>query len=105
MKTVFASLDVLEVHHLRNLLEAEGIRTVLKNELLSRLAGEVPFTEVAMQIVVLREEDSARAAALVAGYRSSRPASGPQWRCAACGEAIEPQFTACWHCGSERPPA
>jgi rubrerythrin len=102
MKTVFSSLNALEVHHLRNLLEAEGIRTTLKNELLSRLAGEVPFTEVAMEIVVLRDDDSERAVALLAGYRASKPASGPQWRCRKCGETIEPQFTACWRCGSER---
>jgi Putative prokaryotic signal transducing protein len=102
VKTIFSSLDALEVHHLRNLLEADGIRTVLKNELLSRLAGEIPFTEVAMQIVVLRDEESERAATLLAGYRASRPAVGPQWRCAACGETIDPQFTACWRCGAER---
>lgn len=102
MRSVFSSLDALEVHHLRNLLEAEGIRTALKNELLSRLAGEVPFTEVAMEILVMRDEDGERAAALVAGYRSARPATGPQWRCAVCGESVEPQFTACWRCGAER---
>jgi hypothetical protein len=102
VKTIYASLDALEVHHLRNLLEADGIRTMLRNELLSRLAGEVPFTEVAMEIVVLRDEESDRATALVAGYRASRPASGPQWRCAACSETIDPQFTACWRCGAER---
>ncbi|MBS1216031.1 MAG: hypothetical protein H6R20_1005 [Proteobacteria bacterium] len=102
MKTVFSSLDALEVHHLRNLLEADGIRTVLKNELLSRLAGEIPFTEVSMEIVVLRDEESERAATLLASYRASRPAAGPQWRCVACGEAIDPQFTACWRCGAER---
>jgi hypothetical protein len=104
VKTVFSSLDTLAVYHLRNLLEAEGIRTVLRNELLSRLAGEVPFTEVAMQIVVMRDEDADRAAAIVAGYRTNRPASGGPWRCAVCGETSEPQFTGCWNCGTERVP-
>jgi hypothetical protein len=102
VKTVFSSLNALEVHHFRNLLEAEGIRTLLKNELLSRLAGEVPFTEVAMEIVVVRDADAERASALVAGYRLSRPAAGPRWRCPACHETMEPQFTACWRCGGER---
>ena len=102
MKTVFVSLNTLEVHHLRNLLEAEGIRTILKNELLSRLAGEVPFTEVAIQLAVLRDDDYEQAAALVRGFRAGRPASGPQWKCRACGETIDPQFTACWRCGAER---
>ncbi len=49
MKVVFASLNALEIHHLRNLLEAEGIPCAVRNELLSRLAGEVPFTECAIQ--------------------------------------------------------
>ncbi len=102
MKTVFASLDALEVHHLRNVLQAEGIRTVIRNELLSRLAGEVPFTEVAIELAVPDDADAERAARLIRQYRSSRPPSGPGWQCPACGERLEPQFTACWRCGAER---
>lgn len=28
--------------------------------------------------------------------------SPPSWTCRRCGQTIEPQFTACWNCGTER---
>lgn len=102
MKVVFASLDTLEMHHLKHLLEAEGIRCTLRNELLSRLAGEIPFTECAMELVVLRTEDEWRAQRVLEDWQRSRPAAGPDWRCVSCGEQLEAQFTTCWRCGSER---
>ena len=30
------------------------------------------------------------------------PPGAPRWRCGACGETLEPQFTACWRCGAAR---
>jgi hypothetical protein len=104
MTVLFASLDTLEVHHLKHLLEVEGIRCTIRNELLSRLAGEIPFTECAMQLVVLRPEDEWRARRVLADWRESRPATGPDWQCAQCGEHLEAQFTTCWRCGSDRGP-
>ena len=101
MAPLIASLNVLEIHHLRNLLEAEGIRCWIKNELLARLAGEVPFTECAMELHLLREEDRARAEEVLRGWRHGRPL-GPAWNCPGCGERLEAQFSACWRCGGER---
>ena len=34
MKPLLASLNLLEIHHLKNVLEADGIRCWVKNELL-----------------------------------------------------------------------
>ena len=50
MKPLLASLNLLEIHHLKNVLEADGIRCWVRNELLSRLAGEIPFIECAMEL-------------------------------------------------------
>lgn len=101
MKPLLASLNLLEVHHLKNVLEADGIRCWIKNELLSRLAGEVPFTECALELHLVREEDRPRAEALLAVWRGPAPPASA-WTCAACGEAIEGQFGACWKCGAVR---
>jgi hypothetical protein len=102
MSPLYTSLNLLEVYHLKNLLAAEGIATMVKNELLSRLAGEIPFTECAPQLCLLSEADRARAEKVVREFR--RPvARGPSWECAQCGEKIEGQFSACWNCGRERP--
>jgi hypothetical protein len=102
MRPLYISLNLLEIYHLKNLLAAEGIATTVKNELLSRLAGEIPFIECAPQLCLLSEADRLRAEEVVRDFR--RPVTrGPAWRCAQCGEEIEGQFSACWRCGTERP--
>jgi hypothetical protein len=102
MQLLFSSLNLHEVHHLKNLLEVEGIHCHIKNELLSRLAGEIPFTECAPQLWLLDERDLERAKRVVAD--SGRAAlAKPPWQCPDCGEALEGQFSACWHCGAPRP--
>jgi len=98
---LLVSLNLLEIHHLKNVLEADGIRCWIKNELLSRLAGEVPFTECALELHLVREDDRPRAEALLAVWRGP-PLPASAWTCAACGESIEGQFGACWKCGAVR---
>jgi len=102
MKPLLSSLNALEIHHLKNVLETEGIRCWIKNELLSRLAGEIPFVDCAMELHLLREEDRPRAESLLETWRRGGTA-GPPWTCAECGEWLEGQFSACWKCGAARP--
>ncbi len=101
MRPLFASLNLHEIHHLKNVLEAEGVACWVKNELLSRLAGEIPFVDCAPELHLARESDRARAEVLLEGWRRPAP-PGPAWRCRACGERLEGQFEACWKCGAPR---
>ena len=66
MKAIYSSLNLVEVHHLKNLLQSAGIRCRIRNEDLVRLAGEVPFPECALQLVPEREEDTPAAEKLLA---------------------------------------
>jgi putative signal transducing protein len=102
VKPVYSSLNLVEAHHLKNLLQSAGIRCRLKNEELVRLAGEVPFPECALQILVERAEDQPAAETLVRDFLKPQPQARPSWRCGRCGETSEGQFTACWSCGVER---
>jgi hypothetical protein len=99
VKRVFSSFDRIAVFHARNLLEAEGIRAVVRNELLSSAMGELPPAECQAELWVLEEGDAPRAERLL--REGPRPAHGPPWRCA-CGELCEAQFTQCWKCGAYR---
>ena len=98
MKRVFSSYNIVAVHHARNLLDAEGIRAVVKNQILSSAMGELPPAECQAELWVLDDSDCARAEAIL----RRNPASGPPWACASCGEACELQFTQCWRCGAYR---
>lgn len=102
MKPLLSSLNLLEIHHLKNVLESEGIRCWIRNELLARLAGEIPFTECALELHLIREEDRPRAEIVLAACRRPPP-PGEQWTCVTCGEQLEGQFSACWKCGATRP--
>jgi hypothetical protein len=101
MPALYASLKRLEVYHLRNLLEADGIPCFVRNELLSQLAGEVPFTECQLELWLRRPEDQQRAEEVLRDFLRG-PLRGSPWRCT-CGEQLEAQFTACWQCGCTRP--
>lgn len=101
MRRVFSSFDLSAAHHARNLLHAEGIHAVLKNEILSSGAGELPPTECQIEVWVLDDADACRAESILRDSARARPAAAP-WRCTDCGEALEPQFTACWRCGRSR---
>lgn len=99
MKRVFSSFDRIAVFHARNLLEAEGIRATVKNEMLSSAMGELPPAECQAEVWVLDEAEAARAERVL--REGAAPAGGPPWLCA-CGETLEAQFLQCWRCGSSR---
>jgi len=98
MKRVFSSHNAVLAHHSRNLLEAEGIETEMRNQMLSSAMGELPPAECLAEVWVLQDEDAARAMEIL----QRPPPAGPQWHCAHCGETSAPQFTQCWKCGAFR---
>lgn len=102
MRAIFSSHNLIDSHHVKNLLQSAGIRCRIVNEDLVRLAGEVPFPECAVQVLVEREEDRAAAETILEEFLRPRSGSRKCWACRACGETLEEQFTACWRCGSAR---
>lgn len=97
MKRIYSSHDLLAVHHAKNVLEAAGIRAVVKNEILSSAMGELPPAECLAEVWV-RRADAERAEKVL----NQAPADETPWQCASCGERQEPQFTQCWKCGKYR---
>ncbi len=95
MKRVFSSFNLQIVHHAKNVLAAEGIRAVVKNELLSSAMGELPPAECQAEVWV-NAAHAKRAEEIL-----SRKETGPDWACA-CGETLGAQFTQCWRCGAYR---
>ena len=98
MKRVFSSFNVVLVHHSRNVLEAEGIETEVRNQLLSSAMGELPPAECQAELWVTDDRDAQRAEQILL----RPPVAGPNWACPGCGELSGPQFTQCWKCGATR---
>jgi hypothetical protein len=97
VKRVFSSHNLQLVHHRKNLLEAAGIRAIVRNEFLSSAMGELPPAETQAELWIVNDADLARAQeALYARFADS------DWVCS-CGETLGGQFTQCWRCGAYRP--
>ena len=98
MKKLTSAPTIVMVQHYKNLLEAEGIRTHIRNEHFGSILGEMPFTDTWPQLWVLNDLDYDRAKQLIEG--AALDESPPAWRCRKCGEENEGQFAACWNCGA-----
>jgi hypothetical protein len=101
VRKVYTAESLIEVAHLRNVLEADGIRCFVRNEGLAGVMGEIPYVECWPELWVVRNGDALRARGLVDEARRSPPAAGPDWRCERCGELVEGQFDSCWRCADQ----
>ena len=99
MKKLTTAASAIDIHHYRNLLEAEGIPCEVRNEHLSSVFGEVPFAETWPQLWVVNDLDYDRAKQLLSEDNLQESPARP-WRCKSCGEENEGQFAACWNCGA-----
>ena len=105
MKKVYASADRSQIEIVSQLLREEGIESRVLNEHTSAVLGDIPFLKAHPEVWV-REEDQLRAKAVVARFESGETRDERQvepWRCSACGETIEGQFTQCWNCTVDDP--
>ncbi len=99
MIEIYRNRDSATVGSLQSLLEAEGIRTYLRNDNVSRMMVEIPETFPALCVMDAADVD--RGVALVREYiESPRDDAGPERTCPKCGEQSPGTFDACWNCGA-----
>jgi hypothetical protein len=60
--------------------------------------GELPPAECQAEVWIVRDQDAAHAEEVL----RRPPPSGPDWKCASCGETLGAQFGQCWSCGGLR---
>ncbi len=101
MRKVHTAESVIEVAHLRNVLEAAGIACFVRNEGLAGVIGEIPFLECWPELWVVRNGEALRARGLIDEARRAETVTGPDWRCEHCGESVGAQFDACWRCSGD----
>ena len=99
MKKLMSSSSIIEIAHYRNLLSSEGIETMVRNEHLGSIIGEIPFLEVWPELWVVNDLEYDRAKQLIDDSVVDESPKAP-WRCATCGTENEGQFAACWSCGA-----
>ncbi|TRX56793.1 DUF2007 domain-containing protein [Thalassomonas sp. M1454] len=104
MIKIYCHESIINVHHLKNYLESSGVVTVLKNESLTSLAGEVPSFECWPQLWV-EENKAQQASNLIAELKLQQSAitNAEPWYCKTCNEKIDAEFELCWQCGGLKP--
>lgn len=101
MQKVFSSESIVQVSHVRNLLQTAGIACEIRNDRLSGALGEIPFVECWPELWVVDERDLPQARSLIQRELSQPPEPLSSWCCEVCGEEIEGQFAECWRCAAE----
>ena len=108
MKMVFTDASVVPCDMLKGILQASGMRVLIKNELGSAGAGvgnpiptmiNLPF---AWPEVWVADDDYETAAAIVADVMKDRVPTGAPWTCKRCGAAVDAELSACWKCDEPR---
>ena len=106
MKKVFIGRHPTEAHLVKSLLKLEGIESVVRGEALFGALGELAITADALPSVWIENDGQlSKAMGIVSRYErglGSPDIIGAVWRCPTCGETLDPQFTTCWQCGTDR---
>ncbi|MGM0905272.1 MAG: DUF2007 domain-containing protein [Pseudomonadota bacterium] len=98
MKLIYTRENKLLVENARNLLQMEGIETVMKNEFSSGAAGDLAPQDTWPELWLVDEIQLDKAKALL--ERMEEQAEGDDWRCNNCQEVNGAAFEICWSCGS-----
>lgn len=103
VKRVYSAQNTLMVDHLKHVLDAEGIGSVVRNRFLSSALGRLPPAECWTELWILDDTQLALARRIVERAFEQDDAAGPgTWDCPQCGEQLESQFEACWKCSTRR---
>ncbi|OWT69082.1 MULTISPECIES: DUF2007 domain-containing protein [unclassified Achromobacter] len=92
--------NLLIAQHWVNLLEQARISCELHNQYMQGAMGDIPVDQCGPEVWLEREADLPAAQRLIDGGAPTPGAPLQRWRCGACNEWLEPQFTTCWNCGS-----
>jgi hypothetical protein len=99
MIRVYSHANIMLAYNMKNLLEREGIKCEVRNDLATSTAGEVPPIEVWPEVLV-DEADQERAEAIV-DKALTGDLKATSWLCAQCSETNAPAFEVCWNCGGD----
>jgi hypothetical protein len=99
MIKVFEDFDLARVGMVQSALSAAGIRTLLKNQFMSSVMGEIPFVEVMPELWVLDERNREQALDIIESMQARPETHQSDWVCAGCGTEVAGVFSHCWNCG------
>lgn len=99
MKLIYTHENGFLVNNIKNIIEADGIETILKNEFSSGAIGEVSAVDAWVELWVINDDDVEKANRIISEMKSK--ADEPDWQCRECKEENDASFDICWNCQVE----
>jgi hypothetical protein len=99
MKMVYSNESLFLVNNVKNLIDAQGISTFIKNEFSQGAIGEISAFDAWPEVWIKNDKDLERATEIINELQSNN--EGEDWVCQKCSEQNASSFEVCWNCGSE----
>ncbi|WDE08323.1 DUF2007 domain-containing protein [Thalassomonas viridans] len=99
MKLVYTNENLFLVANVKNILEAQRIEVMLKNEFSLGAIGEISAFDAWPELWLVNESDYEKAMAVIEASSSHKGAD--EWICNHCCERNDASFEICWNCQSE----
>ena len=97
MKKLYTHENRIIVFNLKNVLQAEGIESVVVNEFAAGGAGDLATFDTWPELWIEDDSKLEQAQAVIGNILDSR--AGGDWFCRACREQNDASFQFCWNCG------
>jgi len=104
MIRVYSAQTIASASNVKNVLEANGIPCVIRNEFLTWAFRGLPPIDFWPEVWVTDDRDAERAQRIITEAEATETSvtAGEPWRCSRCGEEVDAVFSECWNCGAER---
>jgi hypothetical protein len=98
---VYTARTLADVANVKNVLEANGVPCILRNEFVGAGVGELPPIECWPEVWV-DDADAEVASELLTHAAEEPDRDRKPWRCRTCRERVDAVFARCWSCGTRR---
>ncbi len=97
MKKIFTHENRMIVFNIKNVLQGEGIETIVVNEYAAGGVGDLATFDTWPELWIEDESWMARAEEIVQGILTGNETGS--WFCRGCQEHNDASFQICWNCG------
>ena len=86
----------------KGLLAENGIEALISKDDCGGMFPNLQATRGVRLYVLPRDVETSEDLLKMLSNNDTEPKTDSNWQCSNCGEDLEPQFTDCWKCGTER---
>lgn len=98
MKKLYTHENRMIIFNLKNVLESEGVATVIMNEFASGGTGDLATFDTWPELWIENDVQFERAETILQKILDNRRSD--YWFCRSCQEKNDSSFETCWNCGS-----